>query len=131
MVNLRDGRHGRFAAAARDALFDGDARGQPFDEVHVGFFELLHELPRVGRHAVEKTPLAFREEDVEGERRFARTAQARDDDHLAARQVEREVLQIVFPRAAHADGRGSRSGLWMRCDSRAGISEARKPRAAG
>ena len=85
MVNFRDRGDGRFAATARDALLDRDGRRQAFDQVDIGLFQLLHELPRVGRHAVEKTALAFREEEVEGEGRFARAAQAGDHDHLVAR----------------------------------------------
>ena len=46
--------------------------GQAFDEIDVRFFQLLDELPRVGRHAVEKTALPFGEEDVEGERSIFR-----------------------------------------------------------
>ena len=73
MINLRDGRDRRFAAAARDALLDGHARRQTLDKIDIGFFELLDKLPRVGRHAVEKAALAFRKEDVERERRFPRS----------------------------------------------------------
>ncbi len=103
MINFRDRRDGRFAAAARDALLDRDARRQSFNQVDIRFFQLLDELPRVGRHAVEKTALAFGEKQIEGERRFARAAQAGDDDHLVARDVERDVLEIVLARAVDRD----------------------------
>ena len=74
MVNLGDGRDGRLAATARDALLDGDARRDAFNEIDVRFLQLLDELPRIRRHAVEKTALSFREQDIERDRGFARAA---------------------------------------------------------
>ena len=92
MINLRHSCDGRFAAAARDALLDGDARRQAFDKIDIGFFELLDKLPRIRRHAVEKTALPFREQDVKRDGRFSRAAQAGHDHHLIARNVEGDVL---------------------------------------
>ena len=89
MINLRHGRDGRFSAAARDALLDRDARRHAFDQIDIRFFQLLDELPRIGRHAVEKTALPFGEKNIERDRRFPRTAQAGDDHHLVARNLER------------------------------------------
>ena len=66
VVDLGDGGDGRFAAAARDALFDSHGGRQPRDVVHVGFFHLLDELTRIGRHAVEEAALSFGKENVEG-----------------------------------------------------------------
>ena len=71
MVDFRDGGYRRLSTSARHTLFDGDAGWQSFDGVHIGFFELVHELPGVGRHTVEKTALAFGEQNVKGERRFS------------------------------------------------------------
>ena len=104
MIDLGHGGDGRFAAAARDALLDRDARRQAFDQIDIRLFELLDELPRVGRHAVEKAALAFGKENIEGEGRFAGAAQAGDDHHLVARNIERDVLEIVLARAVNADG---------------------------
>ncbi len=104
MVNFRDRGDGGFPAATRDALLDRHARRHAFHEIDVRLFQLLDELPRVGRHAVEKTALPFGEKNVEGDRRFSRAAQAGDDDHLVARNIERDVLQIVLARAVDANG---------------------------
>src|SRR5437899_12535308 len=71
MVNLRNRRNGRFAAAASHTLLDRDGRGQSADQINIWFFELLHELPRIRRHAVEKPALPFAESDVEPDRRVA------------------------------------------------------------
>ncbi len=74
MINLRDRGHGRFTAAARDALFDRNRRRKALDQIDIRLFELLNKLPRVGRHAVEKAALPFREQNIECERRFTRAA---------------------------------------------------------
>ena len=104
MINFRDRRDGGFPAAARDALLDRHARRDAFDEIDVRLLQLLDELPRIGRHAVEETALPFGKKNVEREGRFPRAAQAGDDDHLVARNIERDVLQIVLARAVDADG---------------------------
>jgi hypothetical protein len=49
--------------------------GNPLDQINIWFFELLHELPRIRRHAVEKPALSLGEQDVERDRRFAGAAQ--------------------------------------------------------
>ena len=61
MVNLRHRCHGRFSAAPRHSLFDRNTRRQSFDKIDIGFFELLCELPRVRRQAVEETALSLGE----------------------------------------------------------------------
>ena len=114
MINLRHRGDGRFAAAARDALLDGDAGRHAFDQIDIRLFQLLDELPRVGRHAVEKTALPFGKKNIEREGRFARTAQAGDDHHLVARNIERDVLQVVLARAVDADGVAASAERWQR-----------------
>ena len=104
MIDFGDGGDGRFAAAACDALLDGDRGWQALDQVHIRLFQLLNELPRIGRHAVEETALAFREKEVERDRRFAGAAQAGDDDQFVARDGERDVLEVVLARAVDGDG---------------------------
>ena len=103
MINFCHRRDGRFAAAARDALLDRDTRRQTFDKIDIRFLELLDELPSVRRHRIEKSPLPFREKNIERERGFSRTAQAGDDDHLVARNFDVDVLEIVFARAINRD----------------------------
>ena len=78
-------------------------RREAFDQIDIRFFQLLDELPRIGRHAVEKTALAFGEKEIEGDGRFARAAQAGDDDHLVARNSERDVLEVMLARAVDGD----------------------------
>ena len=103
MINLGHRGDGRFAAATRDALFDGNGRRQALDQIDIRLLQLLDELPRVGRHAVEKTALSFGEKNIEGECGFPRAAQAGDNDHLVARDFERDVLEVMLARAVNGD----------------------------
>ena len=48
--DLGDSADGGFAAAAGDALFDGDGGWEPFDEIEVGLFQLARKLAGVRRH---------------------------------------------------------------------------------
>ena len=100
---LGDGGDGRLHAALGDALLDRDGRRQAGEGIELGLFELLGELARVGGHRVEEAALAFGEEDVEGEGGLAGAAEAGDDDELVARDVEGDVLEVVFAGAAELD----------------------------
>ncbi len=104
MINLRDGRHRAFAAAARGALLDTDGRRNAGDEINVGPRHLLDELPGIDVHRIEKAPLAFVEQEIERQRAFARTAHASYDDEFVSRDFEREVFEIVFARAGDGNG---------------------------
>jgi hypothetical protein len=99
MVNFGDGGDGAFAAAARDALFDADGRGNAGDQVHFGPGQLGDELAGVGVHGIQETALSLGKQEVEGQGAFARTADARDDHELVARDIQGDVLEIVFARA--------------------------------
>ena len=104
MIYLGDSRDGAFAAAARVALFDADRGRNARDEIDVRAGHLLGELPGVGVHRIEETPLTLGKQEIERERAFSRTAHAGDDDEFAARNRNRKVLQIVFARAVDANG---------------------------
>ena len=111
---------GRLRGAARHALFDRDRRRQARERIDVGLGQLLDELSGVGRDAFEETALPFGEEDVERQRRFARTRDAGHHRERAVRNLERDVLQVMFAGAAQGDrgrarlagrGRGGREGV--------------------
>ena len=58
----------------------------------------LH-LPRPRRQRFEVAALTGRMQRVEHQRRLPRTADAGDDRELAVRDVDRDALQVVDPRA--------------------------------
>jgi ATP/maltotriose-dependent transcriptional regulator MalT len=94
--DLGDGGDGRFAGAARHALFDGHGGRNAAHAVDGRPGQLLHELPCVRRHRFHEAPLALGKHDVEGEGRFARAGYAGDDVELPVGDREREILQVVF-----------------------------------
>ena len=74
------------------ALFDGDGRRKPLDEIDVRLFHLIEELPGVSREALDVAALAFRIECIEGERRFSGPAQAGDNDEFFPGNLDVEIL---------------------------------------
>ena len=88
---------------AAGPLVDRDRRLQALDQIDVGPFQLMEELPGVDREAFDVLPLPFGVERVEGQRALARAAGAGDDDEPVAGDIEVEILQIVHPRPADAD----------------------------
>ena len=104
VVDLGDGADGGARVAAGRLLLDADGRRQTAEVIDVRLLELAEELARVGRQRLHITPLSLRIERVEGQRRLARSAHAGEDDEAVARQVEVDVTEVVFARAADDDG---------------------------
>jgi len=104
VVDLREGGHGGAPAPPARALLDGHRGRDAGHGVHLGAVHDLQVLADVVRQALEVPSLALRKEDVEGERRLARAAHARDDDEAVPGDGDREVLQVVLPGAADLDG---------------------------
>ena len=75
----------------------------------------MHELPRIGIERFQITPLAFAEQDVKGQGRFARARDAGDDGEALARNIDIDVLEVVLARLMDADhaqtGRILRRGI--------------------
>lgn len=99
VVDLGDGADRRARVARGRLLVDGDSRGETLDEVHVRLVHLAEELPGVRGQGLHVAPLALGEDRVEGEGGLARPRQAREDDERVAREVERDILQVVLARS--------------------------------
>ena len=97
------GRRADRRARVADAVLlpDRDRRRDAVDAIDVRLLHPLEELPRVGRQRLDVAPLPFGVDRVEGERRLPRPAHAGDDDQLAERQRDVDVLEVVRARAAH------------------------------
>ncbi len=94
------------ARVARDRLLlDRDHRRQPEDEIDVRFGHLRHEPLGVARQRLHVAALPFAVDRVEGEARLARSRESGDDHELVARNLERDVLEVVDARALHGDRR--------------------------
>ncbi len=103
VVDLRDCAHRRARAARGRLLLDGDRRREAIDGVHIRPLHLVQKLPRVGRERLYITPLSLGVDGVEGERGLARPREPRHHGQRIARDRDREVAQVVLPRAAHRD----------------------------
>ena len=103
VVDLGDGADRRARVVRRRLLLDRDRRRQALDQVDVGLFHQLQELPRVRGQRLDVAALALGVERVERERALAGAGQAGDDDQPVARQIEVDVLEVVRARAADAN----------------------------
>src|SRR5205823_3301462 len=85
------------------SLFDCNGRRQALDVVHLGLLHLVEKLPGVGGEGLDIFALSFGKDSVKSQRRFSRTAQPGDHDQPVAGNIKREILQVVFTRAADSD----------------------------
>ncbi len=92
VVDFGDGANGRARVVRRRLLFDRDRRRQAFDQIDVGLFHELQELPRIGRERLDVAALALGVERVEGERALARAGKTGDHDQPMPRQIEIDIL---------------------------------------
>src|ERR1700691_5155702 len=109
MVDLGQRRDGTLESATTRPLLDRDCRWNAMNRIEVGARCRLHELPRVGIERFEIAALAFIEEDIERQRRFARTRDTGDDGEAATRNLDIDALEVVLARTAHdhlSTGRG-------------------------
>ena len=77
-------------------LVDRDRRREALDEVDVGLVHLAEELAGVRRQRLDVAALALGEDRVERQARLARPGQPGEDDQRVAREVERDVLEVVL-----------------------------------
>src|SRR5438132_10423235 len=103
IVRLRRGRDCRSWIRAGTALLDGDGRGKTLDKIDIRLFHLIEELPGVSRETFDVTPLPFGIKRIEGEGRFSRAAQPRNDHQFLTWDIQVEVLQIVLARTTDLD----------------------------
>ncbi len=87
----------------RRLLLDRDRRREPVDLVDVGLLHHLQELARIGGKQLHVAALALGVDRVEGERGFSRAGEPRHHDQAVARQVDVDVLEIMFARPADGD----------------------------
>ena len=102
--DFRDRRDGRLRGTAGHALLDRDRGRQARERIDVRLRQLFDELAGIGRDAFQKTALSFGEKDIERQGRFTRARDAGHYRERAVRDLERDVLQVVFAGAAQGDG---------------------------
>src|SRR5438477_2966822 len=91
-------------SAHRVGLVDGDRRRDAFHGVDLRPVHAVQELPRVRAERFHVAPLPFGIERIEDERGLVRAPTAGDDDELAARDRQGQILQVVLAGAADDNG---------------------------
>ncbi len=101
VVDLGDGADRGAGVPAGALLVDGDRGAQPVDLVDVRLLHLAQELARVRGEALDVPALALGVDRVERQARLAAARQARDHDEPVARQLDGDVLEVVFACSAN------------------------------
>jgi hypothetical protein len=120
VVDLGDGAHGGARVAVGRLLVDRDRGREALDEVDVRLVHLPEELAGVRGEALDVAALALGEDRVERQRRLARPGQPGEDDHRVAREVERDVLEVVLSGATDDEAIGHGCFLLLRVGIRRG-----------
>ena len=71
--------------------------------VHIGLLHQFQELAGIGRQALDITALALGIDGVERQAGLARARQAGQDGQRVARDLDVDILEIVFASAADGD----------------------------
>ncbi len=103
IVDLGDGADGRARVVGGALLVDRNGRGETFDVVHIRFLHLAEELAGVGRERLDVAALALGKDGVEGQGGFAGAGEPGDDHQLVTRDLDGDVLQVVFACPNDAD----------------------------
>ena len=103
IVNLGDRTDRRARIVRGRLLFDRNRWRQTLDQIDVGLFHQLQELPGVRRERFDVAALPLGVEGVERQRALARPREAGDDDQPVPRQIEIDVLEVMRACAANAD----------------------------
>ena len=104
MIDLGDRRDGRILSALAEPLLDGDGGRNAGEQIDVRLRHDLKKLPRVSGKAVDVTALAFRVDDIEGQRGLSGPAQAGDDHEAISGDVEADIFKIVLFGADYGNG---------------------------
>ena len=105
IVDFRHGADRRARVLRGRFLVDGDRRRQPLDGIDVRLVKLPEEHPRVGRKRLDEPAVSLRVQRVERQRGLARAGKPRKHDEFVARERERDVFQVMHPRAFDDDVR--------------------------
>ncbi len=96
VVDLGHGADGRARVARGRLLVDRDRRAEALDRVDVGLVHLAEELAGIGRQGLDVAALALGVDRVEGEAGLAGAGESGHHDEGVARQLDVDVLQVVF-----------------------------------
>ena len=104
VVNFRYGADRGARVFAGGFLVDGDGGRKAVDGIDVRLVHLAEEHPRIARKRLDVAPLALGIDRIKGKRGLAGAGEARQHDQLVARDLQRNIFQIVDARTPHANG---------------------------
>ena len=84
-------------------LVNRDGWGEPFDLIDVWLLHLPQELPRVCRERLNIPTLSLGKDRIKCQARLPRAGYAGETDKFIARQLKRNILEIMLPRAFDDD----------------------------
>ena len=115
VVNLRDRPDRRARASTHRLLVNGDRWRQPIDVLDTGLFKTTQKLARIGGQGLQKSSLAFLVQGVKGKAGLSRATDPRKDRQSVARDLQRDVFQVVLGSTADGDESGQLSTtVWRR-----------------
>ncbi len=88
----------------RVSLLNGDGRAYVFNGVDIRAVQKFQKLPCVGAERLRVPAVAFRMQGIKYQRGFSSPTQSGNYDQLAQRKIEIDILQVILPDAAQADG---------------------------
>jgi len=101
VINLGDSADCGARVVTGAFLIDGDGWTQALDLIDVWLLHLAQELAGVGRQALDVPPLSLSIDCVERQTRFAGPRYPGDHHKLVARNLDVDILKIVFSCAPH------------------------------
>ena len=103
VVDFGGGAYGRTGILVGGLLFDGNHRAKACNLVHIRTLHASQEIAGIRREGFDVSPLAFRKESIESQRRLSTTAQPRDDGQAIAGNFHIDVLQVMYPGTIYID----------------------------
>src|SRR3989338_3182190 len=84
-------------------LVNGNCGRETDNFINVRFLHLSQELARVGGKRFHVAPLPLGEDRIKRKRRFSRAGEARKNNELVARQLDRDIFQVVCSSSFYDD----------------------------
>ena len=103
VIDLRQSPHRGAGVLGGSLLIDGNGRRESVNGLHLRFVHNPQELTGIGGKRLHIAPLTLGKNGVEGKGRLPRTGETGEDHHFLSRNMETDILQIVFACSDDAD----------------------------
>ena len=100
IIDFSDRTDSRTRIARCCFLLDGNGRGKALDQIDIRLLHHLQKLPGISGERFDIAALAFGVNRIKGKGGFARSGQPRQDNERIPWDIDGNVFQVMFPRAA-------------------------------